>query len=100
MPRKPDTARLYKSAAQLNIRDLEDLCHRLNQLLAQRQSEQQALETELESGGWQEEYRKCGKSNCWCAQEPPGKGHGPYLYRSVWKEGKPVKEYFPQRSRR
>ena len=100
MPRKPDPARLYESASRLNIQDLEDLCNRLNQLLEQRQSESQELNNSIGSGGWQEEYRKCGKPNCWCTHEPTGKGHGPYLYRSVWKDGKPVKEYSAQRSHR
>ena len=100
MPRKPDPARLYESASRLNIQALEDLCTRLNQLLEQRQSEAQEREASIGSGGWQEEYRKCGKPNCWCAQEPTGKGHGPYLYRSVWKDGKPIKEYYAKRWRR
>ncbi|MGI0493640.1 DUF6788 family protein [Alkalinema pantanalense CENA528] len=42
--------------------------------------------------GWREEYRKCGKPNCWCAQGE--KSHGPYWYRSVRKDGKVSKEYW------
>lgn len=42
--------------------------------------------------GWREEYRKCGKPNCWCAQGE--KSHGPYWYRSVRKDGKVTKEYW------
>jgi len=40
---------------------------------------------------WHWEYRKCGKSNCWCANDP--KGHGPYKY-SKKRTGKTVRTIY------
>jgi hypothetical protein len=41
-------------------------------------------------GAVTEEYRRCGKPNCHCADGP---GHGPYYYRRWRKDGRQRWEY-------
>ena len=117
-PRSPLRA-ILKKAEALSIAELENLSQSIEALLLQRRSQSAAVElpTPNESlpeinpapspespvdpsahkrpnplHGWREEYRKCGKPNCWCAQGE--KSHGPYWYRSVRKDGKVSKEYW------
>ncbi len=40
---------------------------------------------DLRPGSLVERYRKCGKANCWCAQQGP-RGHGPEHVRDVSHE--------------
>jgi hypothetical protein len=53
---------------------------------------------DMRAGSISENYRKCGKSSCRCAQ-PDDPGHGPY-YAYTWKEdGKTRTAEPPARSR-
>lgn len=95
MPRRSSLPNLLLSASKLPIEDLEYLTQQLQALLNQRQAEQE--KSEESDGQWREEYRKCGKATCWCAKAEEGKGHGPYLYRTVRKGDRVIKEYKPKR---
>ncbi|MBD2328067.1 DUF6788 family protein [Alkalinema sp. FACHB-956] len=119
MPPRSPLRSILKQAEALSIVELESLSQSIEALLLQRRSQAETVElpTPNESlpeiapepspespvapsaearpnplHGWREEYRKCGKPNCWCAQGE--KSHGPYWYRSVRKEGKVTKEYW------
>lgn len=119
MPPRSPLRSILKQAEALSIVELESLSQSIEALLLQRRSQAETVElpTPNESlpeiapepspespvapsaetrpnplHGWREEYRKCGKPNCWCAQGE--KSHGPYWYRSVRKDGKVTKEYW------
>lgn len=84
MPRKADPRRLLSSARALDTGDLEWLIEQLKTEASDR--------TRLrEDDHWNEEYRKCGKAACWCADVE--RGHGPYYYRSVRVGTRVKKEY-------
>jgi hypothetical protein len=87
MPQRPDSYRLFQQAQKLALPDLEQL---VAQLAAEVEA-RQATESADRSQTWREEYRKCGKPNCRCANTDYR--HGPYWYRSVWSDGVVKKEY-------
>ncbi len=95
MPRPSNPVKLLASTVRLPDEALEQLIRKLTEELSDRADRRK----QSENSSWQEEYRKCGKSNCWCVHEPVGKGHDPYYYRSVWKDGKPTKEYKSKRKK-
>ncbi len=109
---------LLKKVEQLSRTDLETLRDKIDLLIAakprsisekvlepSRDPSQDRRETTsdespdrpLSSDGWREEYRKCGKSNCWCAKSE--KRHGPYWYRTV-REGDRVSKQYWRRGRK
>ncbi len=49
---------------------------------------------DLMKGSLVERWTRCGRPGCGCAQ---GKKHGPYLYISVFREGRTRSVYVPQR---
>jgi hypothetical protein len=85
MPQRPDAHRLFQQAQKLSLSDLEYLVAQLTAEVEIRKTTTEPVEI------WREEYRKCGKANCRCAQTDYR--HGPYWYRSVWINGKAKKEY-------
>lgn len=86
MPQRPDSYRLFQQAQKLSLPDLEQLVVQLTAEVEARQATESS-----QSQPWREEYRKCGKPNCRCANTDYR--HGPYWYRSVWINGAVKKEY-------
>lgn len=99
MPRFPSLLPILKKLDRLSLQDLEQLVDYAQALLESKQQESQELPrlTPDPAHGWREEYRKCGKQNCWCADGK--KAHGPYWYRTVRRDGRVVKEYLGKRRR-
>jgi hypothetical protein len=87
MPQRPDVYWLFQQAQKLSQSDLEYLVAQLSAEVKARQSD----DSEDDLAGWREEYRRCGKSTCRCANTDYR--HGPYWYRSVWVDGRVKKEY-------
>jgi hypothetical protein len=96
MPARPDAYRLLQQAKRLPLNDLEQLAISLAEEVARLQADSLASGDEDNGVGWRQEYRKCGKSNCRCANTEYR--HGPYWYRTIWVDGAAKKEY--RRSRR
>ncbi|NJN31443.1 MAG: hypothetical protein HC824_14215 [Synechococcales cyanobacterium RM1_1_8] len=93
MPRKANPAKLAASAKRLELQELEWLIESLNAEVAERQAKAARPESELE--GWTPEFRKFGKTSCWCATAE--QGHGPYYYRSV-RQGEKVTKVYRRKS--
>jgi hypothetical protein len=102
MPARPDAYRLFQQAQRLPLKDLEQLIASLAEEVELRKSAPPEVAddglrpTEGHRAGWRQEFRKCGKSNCRCAESDYR--HGPYWYRTIWVDGAAKKEY--RRSRR
>jgi hypothetical protein len=94
MPARPDAYRLFQQAQRLPLNDLEQLIASLAEEVELRKSA--PSEVADDRAGWRQEFRKCGKSNCRCAESDYR--HGPYWYRTIWVDGAAKKEY--RRSRR
>jgi hypothetical protein len=94
MPARPDAYRLFQQAQRLPLQDLEQLIVSLTEEVELRKSA--PPEVADNGAGWRQEFRKCGKSNCRCAESEYR--HGPYWYRTIWVDGAAKKEY--RRSRR
>jgi hypothetical protein len=105
---------LLKKVEKLSRSDLETLRDKIDGLIAakprsiaekvlepsqdQRKTKSdESPDRPLVTDGWREEYRKCGKSNCWCAKSE--KRHGPYWYRTV-REGDRVSKQYWRRGRK
>jgi hypothetical protein len=91
VPARPDAYRLLQQAKRLPLNDLEQLAISLAEEVARLKAESLALGDEDNRAGWRQEYRKCGKSNCRCANTEYR--HGPYWYRTIWVDGAAKKEY-------
>jgi hypothetical protein len=99
MPARPDAYRLLQQAKRLPLNDLEQLAISLAEEVARLKAESAESgddddglrPTEGHRAGWRQEYRKCGKSNCRCANTEYR--HGPYWYRTIWVDGAAKKEY-------
>jgi hypothetical protein len=91
MPARPDAYRLLQQAKRLPFSDLEQLAISLAEEVARLKAESAESGDENDSAGWRQEYRKCGKSNCRCANTEYR--HGPYWYRTIWVDGAAKKEY-------
>ena len=89
MPRKPLPHLLAAQADRLSLNDLKQLVAYLSAQIQERESIVEANQPTLEEG-WRSEYRKCGKSNCRCAEGLVL--HGPYWYRSVRNGDRTSKE--------
>lgn len=121
MPRKPDPSKLLQIAEALDLDDLEQLAAKLQKMVDARSQESEAADStapqkgrkkkrknsqpdapEGEESPVKEEYRKCGKPNCWCyGLTDITQAHGPYYYRSVRdKKGRPRKKYLGKRQAR
>jgi hypothetical protein len=96
MPARPDAYRLFQQAQRLPLKDLEQLIVSLAEEVEQRKSTPEVVDDGLQPtagdrAGWRQEFRKCGKSNCRCAESEYR--HGPYWYRTIWVDGAAKKEY-------
>jgi hypothetical protein len=91
MPARPDAYKLLQQAKRLPLNDLEQLAISLAEEVVRLKAESFASPDEDDRIGWRQEYRKCGKSNCRCANT--AYRHGPYWYRTVWVNGAAKKEY-------
>jgi hypothetical protein len=99
MPQRPDAYRLLQQAKRLPLNDLEHLVASLvTEVEGRKVSAQLSETTSPIADGWRHEYRKCGKPTCRCASTDYR--HGPYLYRSVWIDGRAKKEYWRSSTRR
>jgi hypothetical protein len=93
MPKLPDAHRLFQQAKRLPLKDLEYLLESLvSEVEARKDLAEVGAAAPTIATGWRQEYRKCGKSTCRCASSEYR--HGPYLYRSVWIDGRAKKEYW------
>ncbi|MBE9033495.1 hypothetical protein IQ266_27575 [filamentous cyanobacterium LEGE 11480] len=93
MPARPDADRLLQQAKRLPLNDLEQLALSLAEEVERLKSAPAPVQ---DTDGWRQEYRKCGKFNCRCANTEYR--HGPYWYRTIWVDGTAKKEY--RRSKR
>ena len=91
MPRKPLPHLLAAQADRLSLNDLKQLVAYLSEQIQERESVVEANQPTPEEG-WRSEYRKCGKSNCRCADGQ--QLHGPYWYRSVRNGDRTSKQYW------
>ena len=91
MPRKPSLRNLVAQADRLSLEDLKLLSAHLTEKIQDRELQAKIVEPRHEDG-WRSEYRKCGKSNCYCAEGSVL--HGPYWYRSVRKGDRVFKQYW------
>ena len=90
MPRKPQLHNLASQADRLSLEDLKQLVARLTETIQDRELREK-IDQPRHEDGWRSEYRKCGKSNCYCAEGSVL--HGPYWYRSVRKGDRVSKQY-------
>ena len=91
MPRKPQLHNLAAQADRLSLEDLKSLVAHLTETIQDREL-QTKVDQPRHEDGWRSEYRKCGKSNCYCAEGSVL--HGPYWYRSVRKGDRVSKQYW------
>ena len=91
MPRKPSPHSLAVQADRLSLSDLKQLVAYLSEQIQERELKDSDDQPTPEAG-WRSEYRKCGKSNCRCADGH--QLHGPYWYRSVRDGDRTFKQYW------
>lgn len=94
----PLPKRLQHQLKRLSPTDLKALQGWLNQLLQEHAAERLPGKTSTTKRHYtyRQEYVKCGKQGCSCAQ---GKGHGPYWY-AYWKEHGKLKKRYLGKTRR